>query len=82
MNEALPKTDDWITHERVAYVRLKGFYIPYPFQNNISMLPKEDQVVCMDGMIDAALNFSTSRKPQSFDEWIVRMMGTLSPMSG
>ena len=42
------------------------------------MLPKEDQVICMDGMIDAALNFNSSRKPQTFDEWIVRMMGTLS----
>ena len=39
------------------------------------MLPKEEQVVCMDGMIDAAVNFNSSRKPQTFDEWIIRMMG-------
>jgi hypothetical protein len=39
------------------------------------MLPKEEQVVCMDGMIDAAVNFSSSQKPKNFDEWIVRMMG-------
>jgi hypothetical protein len=42
------------------------------------MLPKEEQVICMEGMIDAAVNFSSSRKPETFDEWIVRMMGTLS----
>ena len=75
LNEALPKADDWFTHERVSYVRSKGFWVPYPFQNNISMLPKEEQVVCMDGMIDAAVNFSTSQKPKTFDEWIIRMMG-------
>jgi len=41
------------------------------------MLPKEEQVKCMDGMIDAALEARVSnRKPKDFDEWIVRMMGT------
>ena len=50
--------------------------VPYPFQNNISMLPKDEQVRCMDGMIDAALEARVSdTKPQNFDEWIVRMMG-------
>ena len=39
------------------------------------MLPKEEQVVCMDGMIDAAVNFATSKKPTTFDEWIIRHMG-------
>ncbi len=77
LNEALPKQDDWFTHERVSYVRSKGFWVPYPFQNNISMLPKEEQVICMNGMIDAAVNFNSSPKPQTFDEWIVRMMGTV-----
>lgn len=40
------------------------------------MLPKEDQVDCMNGMIDAALEFRVANtKPKNFDEWIVRMMG-------
>jgi protoporphyrinogen oxidase len=51
--------------------------VPYPFQNNISMLPKEDQVKCIDGMIDAALEFRVANtKPKDFDEWILRNMGT------
>ena len=50
--------------------------MPYPFQNNISMLPKEEQVKCMDGMIDAALAARVSNtKPRDFDEWIVKAMG-------
>jgi UDP-galactopyranose mutase len=41
------------------------------------MLPKEEQVKCMDGMIDAALEARVANiKPKTFDEWIVRMMGT------
>lgn len=76
IDEALPKPEEWYTHERVSYVRFKGLWVPYPFQNNISMLPKEDQVVCIEGMIDAALEARVSNtKPQNFDEWIVRMMG-------
>lgn len=41
------------------------------------MLPKEDQVKCLDGMIDAALEARVSNtKPKDFDEWILRMMGS------
>ncbi|KAL8685266.1 MAG: hypothetical protein Q9218_007872 [Villophora microphyllina] len=77
INEALPKETDWYTHQRISYVRCKGLWVPYPFQNNISMLPKKEQVDCMDGMIDAALEARVSNtKPKDFDEWIVRMMGT------
>ena len=40
------------------------------------MLPKEEQVKCMDGMIDAALEARVAgTKPKDFDEWIVRQMG-------
>jgi len=76
IDEALPKDDDWYTHQRISYVRYKGLWVPYPFQNNISMLPKEDQAMCLDGVIDAALDARVSTtKPKDFDEWIVRMMG-------
>ncbi|KAL8664342.1 MAG: hypothetical protein Q9202_003157 [Teloschistes flavicans] len=77
INEALPKETDWYTHQRISYVRCKELWVPYPFQNNISMLPKKEQVECMDGMIDAALEARvTNTKPKDFDDWIVRMMGT------
>ena len=76
IDEALPNDDDWYTHQRISYVRCKNLWVPYPFQNNISVLPKEDQVSCLDGMIDAALEARVSNsKPKDFDEWIIRMMG-------
>jgi protoporphyrinogen oxidase len=76
LDEALPKDDDWSTHQRISYVRYKSQWVPYPFQNNISMLPKEDQVKCIDGLIDAAMASRTATtKPQDFDEWILRTCG-------
>ncbi|KAL1901482.1 hypothetical protein Sste5346_001889 [Sporothrix stenoceras] len=76
LDEALPKKDDWYTHQRISYVRYKELWVPYPFQNNISVLPKEDQVKCIDGLIDAALECRVANtKPANFDEWILRMTG-------
>jgi protoporphyrinogen oxidase len=77
IDEALQKEDDWYIHQRISYVRCKKLWIPYPFQNNISMLSKEDQVECVAGMIDAALDSRVSNAtPRNFDEWILKTMGT------
>ncbi|EFW98470.1 udp-galactopyranose mutase [Grosmannia clavigera kw1407] len=76
LDEALPKEDDWYHHQRISYVRYKGLWVPYPFQNNISMLPKDDQVKCIDGLFDAALEHRVANtKPTNFDEWILRNTG-------
>lgn len=40
------------------------------------MLPKDDQVRCLDGLIDAAIEHRVSNtKAKNFDEWIMRQMG-------
>ncbi|CAK7207534.1 hypothetical protein SEUCBS139899_010344 [Sporothrix eucalyptigena] len=76
LDEALPKEEDWYHHQRISYVRYRDLWVPYPFQNNISVLPKEDQVKCIDGLIDAALECRVANtKPANFDEWILRMTG-------
>lgn len=76
IDEALPRSEDWYSHQRVSYVRSRDLWVPYPYQNNISMLPKADQVDCLDGLIDAAMECqTTTTKPRDFDEWILRHMG-------
>ena len=76
IDEALPKDEDWYTHQRISYVRCKSQWVPYPFQNNLSMLNKDDQAKCVDGLIDAALEARVANtKPKDFDEWIMRQMG-------
>ena len=64
------------THQRVSYVWLKKTWVPYPFQNNIQALPVEDQIECINGLVEAKVqNASASGKPANFDEWIMRVMG-------
>ncbi|CAH0024831.1 unnamed protein product [Clonostachys rhizophaga] len=78
INEALPKPDDWYEHQRISFVRYQGLWVPYPFQNNIAVLPKEEQARCLTDLIDAALAArvrSPSDKPANFDEWNVRNVG-------
>ncbi|GAD97557.1 hypothetical protein NFIA_064610 [Paecilomyces variotii No. 5] len=76
LNEALPLPSDWYTHQRVSYVRYKGQWIPYPFQNNISMLPKDEQIKCIEDLIDATLEArADNTKPLNYDDWLVRNLG-------
>ncbi|KAF5580663.1 UDP-galactopyranose mutase [Fusarium pseudoanthophilum] len=78
INEALPKPDDWYEHQRISYVRYQGLWVPYPFQNNIAVLPKEEQARCLADLIDAAIQArvrSPSDKPANFDEWNIRNVG-------
>mmetsp|Transcript_14864 Transcript_14864/g.41789 ORF Transcript_14864/g.41789 Transcript_14864/m.41789 type:complete len:519 (+) Transcript_14864:99-1655(+) len=68
--------EHWNTLERVSYVWIKGRYVAYPFQNNISALDKEDQINCLNGLVAAKVSCATAQgKPQNFDEWIMRVMG-------
>ncbi|WAO90014.1 Amino-oxidase domain-containing protein [Fusarium falciforme] len=78
LNEALPNSDDWYEHQRISYVRYQGLWVPYPFQNNIAVLPKEEQARCLGSLIDAALEArgrAPSDKPRNFDEWNIRNVG-------
>ena len=61
----------------MSYVRSRDVWVPYPYQNNISMLPPADQTVALEGLVDAYLasHQLSHTKPKTFDEWILRYMG-------
>lgn len=66
----------WAVHERVSYVWTRQRWVPYPFQNNICSLPLEDQISCINGLIEAKVaNAIAAKPPTTFDEWILRVMG-------
>jgi protoporphyrinogen oxidase len=69
----------WTSHVREAYVRYKNTWVPYPFQNNLSRLPVEDQIIAINGLIDAKIFEQQGHILQSnqanFDEWIIYTMG-------
>ena len=68
--------EHWNTLERVSYVRMFDRWVPYPFQNNICSLPLENQIDCINGLIEAKVaNTIATEKPANFDEWIMRVMG-------
>eukprot|EP00899_Mesostigma_viride_P028486 jgi/Mesvir1/8822/Mv02723-RA.1 len=68
--------EHWNTLMRVSYVWTRGRFVAYPFQNNISALPVEDQVTCLKGLVEAQVkNALAQEKPANFDEWILRAMG-------
>ncbi|KAI9633342.1 uncharacterized protein MKK02DRAFT_39323 [Dioszegia hungarica] len=77
IKRALPNEEDWLTHQRVSYVRCANTWVPYPFQNNISTLPMDLQLQCLDGLILAAeeRGRNASFKPTTFDQYILRTMG-------
>ena len=55
---------------------MKKRWVPYPFQNNITSLPVEDQIACINGLVEAKVsNALATAPPVTFDEWILRVMG-------
>ena len=78
LDTALPRESDWAVHQRVSYVRMGKEWVTYPLQNNIAQLPVDQQAECLDGLIVANDHRAATPnvKPVSFDDWIVRNMGT------
>ena len=76
IDAAVGGPEHWSTHERVSYVWMKNRWVPYPFQNNICCLPTEDQITCINGLIEAKVaNAMATKPPANFDEWTLRVMG-------
>lgn len=66
----------WNTLQRISYVWIRDRWVAYPFQNNISALPKEDQIKCLTGLVEAKVSNTVAQgRPKNFDEWILRVMG-------
>ncbi len=73
MDEALG--DQWVVHEREAWVWIRERWVPYPFQNNIWRLPPDDLVKCLEGLV-AVHRGPNGTPPATFAEWLQRAFGT------
>jgi len=71
MEEALPN-NGWLNHQREAWVWMKKRFIPYPFQNNIHSLPKEDIEKCLEGLSNRE---NDQRELNNFEDWIYKSFG-------
>src|SRR5260370_12734636 len=43
----------WVEHERESWVWMRDRFIPYPLQNNIHLLPRNEFEKCVRGLIEA-----------------------------
>ena len=66
--------DEWFWHERESWVWIKGRFVPYPFQNNIHRLDREDMDLALRGLERAAAARPTTAAAH-FDEWIHTTFG-------
>ena len=66
--------DEWFWHERESWVWIKGRFVPYPFQNNIHRLDREDMELALHG-----LEYAAATRPATpaahFGEWIHTTFG-------
>jgi len=66
--------DGWLFHERESWVWICERFVPYPFQNNIRYLPKEEMWKCLNGLIEL-YKHPVAGRPKNFREWIRATFG-------
>ena len=69
----------WNQRVRAASAFMKGSdskrrFIPYPVQNNIEAMDKDDQEKCLSGLEEITRHPITG-KPASFDQWLMKHFG-------
>ena len=64
-------------HQRKSYVYLNSFYVPYPFENGLYVLPRELRAKMIISFIEAILNHreNTGWIPRNLREWIYGFFG-------
>lgn len=65
---------DYLEHQREAWVRIAGTWVPYPFQNNIRHLPRDLAWECVRGLLPG-VRPEGKGLPADFREWIGRVFG-------
>jgi protoporphyrinogen oxidase len=73
MERALQK-EGWLNHQRESWVWMKGRFVPYPFQNNIRYLPKNDMWECLRGIIEKG-KLNATGGLENFEDWIYQSFG-------
>jgi protoporphyrinogen oxidase len=66
--------EGWLFHERSAWVRSCGRFVPYPFQLHLRHLPIEPCWQCVRGLL-ALLEAPPRRPPANLGEWIDATFG-------
>jgi protoporphyrinogen oxidase len=71
MNQLLG--DRWVEHDRESWVWMRDGFIPYPLQNNIHLLPRDEFLRCVGGLIDAIRREKSTIR--HFQDWLEASFG-------
>lgn len=66
--------EEWLHHERESWVWLRDRFVPYPFQNNLRYLPREEMWDCVRGLVRLIRN-PPAERPKHFGEWAYQTFG-------
>jgi UDP-galactopyranose mutase len=66
---------DYTLNNRESWVRLRGAWVPYPFQNNLRYLPPEAAEACLRGLIEAQSGPAPAAEAPHFGAFIDRVFG-------
>jgi len=64
---------DYLEHQREAWIRCAGTWVPYPFQNNIRFLPRKQRWHCLRGLLENHRRESPA--PENFRQWMDTVFG-------
>lgn len=67
--------EGWIHHEREAWVWMRERFIPYPFQNNVRHLPREEMIECVQGIVSALKAAQGAQPPRHFRDFFQQTLG-------
>ncbi len=65
--------EGWLKHQRESWVWMRNKFIPYPLQNNIHHLPKDELLACLEGMVEIT---GKQLSYDNFEEWIEAYFGS------
>lgn len=65
--------DQWLYHEREAWVWMRERFVPYPLQNNIHLLPRDEFLACFRDLL--AAQRGAAGVIRHFGDWVERSFG-------
>ena len=65
--------DEWLFHEREAWIWIRERFVPYPLQNNVHFLPDREKRACILGLL--RLRAGDRAAPADFEGWIRARFG-------
>ena len=74
LDHLLPPSE-WNEKVREAWVWMRDTFIPYPLQQNLHRLPRDDVLKCITGLIDNERAKASFTRPLTFKDWLLQSFG-------